>query len=212
VIEASGVASPKAICTMLEETGLDQVYALSSIVSVVDPGSFCKLVHTLPAILEQVEAADVVIVNKIDLYTEPELAETREELRRIHPDVVLYETEHCDVDLTLFEGADGRSTTGELVLCADPAYARAEVRIDRPVDWPLLRGVIDASRELLYRVKGFVPCAGQLIYADLSPSGWSEERASGTAAEPGLVLIGRGDADADLQALARRIEAGDFAA
>jgi G3E family GTPase len=159
-----------------------------------------------------VEAADVVIVNKIDLYTEPELAETRRELRRIHPDVVLYETEHCDVDFALFGPAEDRSMTGELALCADPAYARAEVRIDRPVDWPRLRGAIDEARGVLYRVKGFVPVAGRLVYADLSPSGWSEERASGRAAEPGLVLIARGDAEADLRALARRIEAGDFAA
>ena len=40
VIEASGVANPMVIEQMLEETKLDQVYALSSVVSIVDPGTF----------------------------------------------------------------------------------------------------------------------------------------------------------------------------
>jgi G3E family GTPase len=75
VVEASGIADPLVIHKMLAETRLDETYDLGAVVTVVDPKSFLKLIHTLPNILTQVEAADRVILNKIDLCTPGEIEE-----------------------------------------------------------------------------------------------------------------------------------------
>ncbi|MBL7076600.1 MAG: hypothetical protein ISS31_03920, partial [Kiritimatiellae bacterium] len=48
IIEASGMANPAVVGTMLHETKLDAIYELATVVAVVDPGSFLKLRHTLP--------------------------------------------------------------------------------------------------------------------------------------------------------------------
>ena len=73
VIEASGIADPKVTVKMLEETRLDGVYELRTVVSVIDPGTFLKLIHTLPNVIAQVEACDVALVNKTDLHDEAAL-------------------------------------------------------------------------------------------------------------------------------------------
>lgn len=67
IIEASGIADPKVIRKMLKETHLSETYELQSVISVIDPLSFLKLLHTLPNIRSQIEAADLVIINKTDL-------------------------------------------------------------------------------------------------------------------------------------------------
>ncbi len=50
IVEASGIANPKVVADMLRETKLDAVYSLASVVAIVDPGSFGKLLVTLPNI------------------------------------------------------------------------------------------------------------------------------------------------------------------
>ena len=68
VVEASGIADPKPIETLLQRDELAGLYTLTSIVTVVEPGSFLKFSHVLPNIIAQVEAADVGVINKVDLY------------------------------------------------------------------------------------------------------------------------------------------------
>ena len=67
IIEASGMANPKAIEQLLAETRMADRFALRQVVTIVDPVSFPKLRHTLPNLRAQVEAADTVILNKQDL-------------------------------------------------------------------------------------------------------------------------------------------------
>lgn len=85
VIEASGMADPRVVGDMLRETRLDAYYEIRSVISLVEPRSFLKLIHTLPNIIAQIESADRVLLNKCDLYEEPQLAETEAELKKIKP-------------------------------------------------------------------------------------------------------------------------------
>ena len=82
VVEASGIADPRVMPKLLQETRLDKTYRLASISAVVDPKSFLKLLHTLPAILSQVEAAGLVLVNKTDLASPDEIDATVKAIRK----------------------------------------------------------------------------------------------------------------------------------
>lgn len=80
IVEASGIADPKVVVVgMLAETKLDAMFDLRRVVTVVDPGSFHKLIQTLPAITAQVEASDLVLINKTDLYDAGEVGLNRGE-------------------------------------------------------------------------------------------------------------------------------------
>ncbi|MBN2713392.1 MAG: GTP-binding protein [Planctomycetes bacterium] len=211
VIEASGIANPKVIKQMFAETGMDEHYSLRSIVSVVDPGSFRKLIKTLPNIIAQVEAADKVLLNKIDLYDKAALEATRRELLNISPDLDIVETEYCRDSVDLFAFAKERELEGEYAKCVDPNYARSSVWIDRPVDWDKLKAAIDECGAFLYRAKGYLPVEGGFIYADYSPAGWSVKK-SEARGKTGLALIVNGSEQGRMEELVRRIESGVFAA
>ena len=128
VVEASGIADPMVVQQMLAETRLDRIYRLCTVVTVVDPKSFLKLVHTLPNILTQVRAADRVILNKVDLCTPAEVRATRAEIERIRPGARVLETSFCEADLDLFGALRERSLAGEYAKCVDPNYASLALR------------------------------------------------------------------------------------
>ena len=204
VIEASGVADPRVIEQMLRETRLDAVYEPASIISVVDPGSLPRLVHTLPNIQAQIEAADVVLINKIDLFPSAEVDATEKIVREISASAKVMRTVRCGVDLELFAGARVRGLEGEYALCADPNYARFAIAFAEPVDAAALRRELEALRDEVYRAKGFVPTAEGLAYLDMSAAALTIERAAPPGGPTGLVVIARGEDHDGVAALARR--------
>lgn len=204
VIEASGVADPRVIEQMLRETGLDAVYGLASIISVVDPKSLPRLVHTLPNIRAQVEAADVVLINKIDLFAPAEVDATEQIVREINPAAAVMRTVRCGVDLELFASARVRGLEGDYALCTDPNYARFAIALTEPVDADALRRELEAVADEVYRAKGFVPTHDGPVYLDMSAAALTMDRAAAPAGPTGLVVIARGENHDGVAALTRR--------
>lgn len=175
VVEASGIADPMVVQRMLAETRLDRIYRLSAVVTVVDPKSFLKLMHTLPNILTQVKAADWVILNKTDLCTPAEVRATEAEIGRIHPGARLIETSFCEADLDLFGAAGERSLAGEYAKCVDPSYASLTVRFRGPVDLETLEAALRRTGDAVFRAKGFAATPGGTFYVDYSAAGFRSE-------------------------------------
>ena len=171
VIEASGMADPRAIRTLLQETRLDQMYRLASLTAVVEPRSFLKLRQTLPAILSQVEAAGVVLINKTDLASEEEIAAAEQALRAAAPRARILRACRCAVDVELFGRFAGSAPQGPLAPCVDPAYARLALRFSGAADVADLRRRLAALGDDVYRAKGFVPAGGRLLSFDYSMAG-----------------------------------------
>ncbi|MBN2310579.1 MAG: GTP-binding protein [Candidatus Hydrogenedentes bacterium] len=214
VIEASGVANPSAVLDMFRETGLDRDYALSSIVSIVDPITLPALVQSLPNIARQIESSDVVIVNKVDLCSPGQIDQAEDEVRRIKPDAVVVRATHCDVDVEAPGGVPllgpglERALEGELALCRDPNYARMSVQLDGDLDLGRLRDAINPLGADLYRLKGFARVNGALMYIDYSTAGLKAEPAGTPDAPPVLVFIVRGAAAEQGHELAARLKDG----
>lgn len=205
VIEASGIANPAVVEQMLAETGLEETYELATIVSVVDPGSLPRLVHTLPNVQAQVEAADVVLLNKIDLFSAEEAAEAERIVREIAPEASVIRTIHCRADLEIFAGGRIRGLEGEYAPCADPNYAHLAIDLLQPVEIDALRAVLEEFVEDIYRAKGIVPTTEGDRYLDISSGRFSIERAHEGSVMPGLVVIAGGEAKGRLTDLAERL-------
>jgi len=152
VIEASGMANPKVIEQMLVETKLDPHFRLATIISVIDPNSFLKLRHTLPNIVAQIEAADVVLINKTDCNPPEKIEETLEVVREINPSAERIQTVQCDVELDLFAEHAPRGLQGEYAKCRDPNYATFVT--EQPFDGDALETFVLERTETIYRVKG----------------------------------------------------------
>ena len=160
VIEASGMANPKVIEQMLVETKLNQHFRLATIISVIDPNSFLKLRHTLPNIIAQIEASDVVLINKIDCNPPEKIEETLSVVQALNPMVERMQTVQCDVDLdlfsehpTTFDGAGiSRGLHGEYAKCRDPNYETFVT--EQPFDGDALEAFVLEHTDDIYRVKG----------------------------------------------------------
>ncbi len=201
VIEASGMANPKVIETMLAETRLDERFSLSGIITVVDRRSFTALRHTLPNILAQVESADVIVVNKTDLAAPDQLENLENELRHLNSRASIIRAVHGRVDLDLFGHAGRRGLRGELSPCRDPLYASDFVSIPGDLDIAELREGIQGHASEILRAKGFVRSGGKTWYVDYSTAGMSlTESPLPPIATTGIAVILRGDASAHTQA------------
>jgi G3E family GTPase len=152
VIEASGMANPKVIEQMLVETKLDSDFRLATIISVLDPNSFLKLRHTLPNILAQVEAADVVLINKTDCNPPEKIEETLEVVQGLNPAAERIQTVQCDIELDLFGEHAPRGLQGEYAKCRDPNYATFVT--EQPFDGDRLEAFVLEHANDIYRVKG----------------------------------------------------------
>jgi G3E family GTPase len=184
VIEASGMANPKVIEKMLTETKLDQHFRLATIISVIDPNSFLKLRHTLPNIIAQIEAADVVLINKTDCNPPEKTAEAEQTVLEINPAADRIQTVRCDVEIDLFAAHSPRGLQGEYAKCRDPNYATFVT--EQPFDGDALEAFILEHAAGIYRVKGTLPDE----FFDYSTAGVIRTPQPG--ARPALVWIVKG--------------------
>ncbi len=193
VIEASGMANPKVVEDMLSETGLDELYRLASVVSVLDPNSFLKLRHTLPNILAQIESADLVLINKTDCSPPEMIAEAHAEVEKINSRADIGQVVMCDIDFELFPPDLERNLHGEYAKCRDPNYT--QFITDYPYSCEHIEGVILANTDLVYRVKGML--AGE--YFDYSASGIRRTASGANPTENGLAWIVKGGSEKRIQ-------------
>ena len=102
VVEATGVASPGDMLEDLNESRIARELDVGPLVTVVDAPKFTRLRQMLGEFYEeQVENADVLVLNKIDLATPGELEEAKAAVREINADAVLLFAEQGDTDLAL---------------------------------------------------------------------------------------------------------------
>ncbi len=181
VIEASGMANPKVMEEMLAETRLDDRFRLATVISVVDPNSFLKLRHTLPNILSQIEAADVVLINKTDCNPPERIEETLGAVQQLNPSADCIRTERCAVELDLFAEHAPRGLQGEYAKCRDPNYETFFT--DHAFDGDALAAFVLEYADDIYRVKGTLN--GEFF--DYSTAGVVRTPQSGTI--PALVWV-----------------------
>ena len=211
IIEASGMADPLVAGKMLRESGLDRLYAIRSVIAIVDPDSFRKLLHTLPNIRSQVEAATQVLVNKTDLHPQAAVEATEAAIREINPDVPLIRTRFAEVDLDLAAVASPDMDRGELAPCVDPNFVTYEISPVGELDLAWLQRAVAREAADVFRLKGIAQTRGQLHRLDYSASGWRIEEITGSppAATPTLVLIARGPVSEAVRELVQALS-GDF--
>lgn len=190
IIEASGIADPKVTVSMLEETRLDRVYELRTVVSVIDPGTFLKLIHTLPNVISQVKACDVALVNKTDLHDEDALREVEREIERINPQAAILRTTYCRSEIDILAASARGPMEGDYALCRDPNYESVSVPLERPLDPGPLLAELQRVKDDVYRVKGFVPVSDGMLYVDVAAGHLSSREVAvsadqGNPARPG---------------------------
>jgi G3E family GTPase len=102
LVEATGVAEADALSYEVAEN-LPEV-RLDSVITIVDAYAAVRYPRLGYAARNQLEAADIVLLNKTDLVSAGELEHTSNEVRRINPRAVCIHTRHCALDFDLLFG------------------------------------------------------------------------------------------------------------
>jgi G3E family GTPase len=199
VVEASGIANPAVAAQMLRESQLDHQYGLAAVVAMVDPGSFGKLLRTLPNLRVQIESASHILINKTDAYPAALVEQTEAAVRDINPVITPVRTSYGAADVELFGAVFAHAGAGELAPCRDPNFAVFNVPLEQDLDLDRFRSALEAVKDDVYRIKGFVTAAGRPYNLDYSASGLVVEETAGQHPAE-LVVILR----APLAAAARR--------
>jgi len=102
VVETTGLAEPEALVFNIQEA-LPQC-RLDGVVSIIDADMlvrFPELGHTTRL---QIEAADILLLNKVDLVDSSQIEPIERKLREINPSAAIIRTERCRIDPELLFG------------------------------------------------------------------------------------------------------------
>ena len=98
LIESSGVADPKSIAPVLKAPGLSQYMDLKKIVTVLDADFWEAREAFGPLFYNQLEMADLILLNKIDLVRQEKIRRFLKEIHEVIPGCQVIPTIHCGID------------------------------------------------------------------------------------------------------------------
>ena len=178
VVEASGVSDPWRIAQIARaepQLGLEGIFVVADAGTIVAHGRDPLLADT---IARQLRAADLVLLNKIDLVDAPALAAARAWLAAAAGPIAIVETRDAKVPLALLIGdARDAGTAWHGARSLREAAAAHGLAFDTSTHRPLgelaaakLRALLGAMPEGVLRLKGWVR-TDELAWAELQFSG-----------------------------------------
>lgn len=200
VVETTGVAEPDAVIFDVEDNL--QGIRLDSVVVVADADLMVRFPDLGYVTTTQFEAADLLLLNKVDLVSPCQLDAVEAQLRRVNPDASVVRTLRCALDTGLVFGA---VNTGQRPLRAPSSHSDlAEVDSfdfvsDRSVDREKFERLAENMPKAVYRSKGFLRCVEAAFLFNFAGGRWALEPFEADRTE--LVFIGRGAEEARARVL-----------
>jgi G3E family GTPase len=102
IVETTGVAEPDAVMFDIREN-LPQV-RLDGVVTVADADAMVRYPRLGQTGRAQIEAADIIVLNKVDLVPAEQVAEVTARLRQLNEDAAILPTQRCQVDQDVLFG------------------------------------------------------------------------------------------------------------
>ena len=99
LIETTGLADPSPIAHTFMASELVKRFRLDAIVTVVDARHIEKTLETAPEATAQIAFADVLLLNKTDLVTAPDLARLEARLRRMNALAKIHRTQRAQIEV-----------------------------------------------------------------------------------------------------------------
>jgi len=101
IIETTGIADPLPVAQTFFIPGLTQIVRLDGIVTLVDADQIRSQVRLSEMVPTQIEFANIIVLNKVDLIAPDALATIEAGLRKLNPYAPILRCNHGNVDLRL---------------------------------------------------------------------------------------------------------------
>jgi G3E family GTPase len=176
LMEASGVADPILLLDVTTATQLLPLVRPALLIGVVDAERYANLQPDVaPLLRRQVQMADVIVLNKIDLASSVQIEQTRHELAQLNSHARIEIAVQCEVDCGLLWHRALHATQGndaprvlDSAASSEPAPHTHFQTVLCPLPHPIERGGFEAALQNLppnvWRAKGFVRLRGEGLY------------------------------------------------
>ena len=154
VVETTGVAEPDALVFDIQES-LPQV-RLDGVVTVIDADGLVKYPQIGHTSRIQIESADILLLNKVDLVFEQELATITDKLHAINEIASIIPTLRCQIDPDLLFGIGRDRLQSSPHHHHQPEFESFSYTSQAVYDRACFTKFADSLSSDVYRAKGFV--------------------------------------------------------
>lgn len=199
VVETTGLAEPEALVFNIQEA-LPQC-RLDGVVSVIDADMlirFPELGHTTRL---QIEGADILLLNKIDLVDPKQIEQLEEKLREINSGAPIIRTERCRIDPEILFGFGRQKKVPPPRHEHQPEFESFTFSSDKFLCRDRFERFADALSANVIRSKGFVRFSNGAQLFNFVAGRWELEPFENDRTE--LVFIGREIASEKTEIVAR---------
>jgi len=201
IVETTGLAEPEALVFNIQEA-LPRC-RLDGVVSVIDADMlirFPELGHTTSL---QIEGADILLLNKIDLVEAAQIEPLEAKLREINPTAAIVRTERCRVDPDLLFGIGREKKLARPEHRHQLEFESFTFSSDKPFFRNSFERLADSLPANIVRAKGFVRFADGTQLFNFVAGRWDMEPFETDRTE--LVFIGKNIA-AQKEAILRALD------
>ncbi|HEY9691633.1 MAG TPA: GTP-binding protein [Oculatellaceae cyanobacterium] len=154
IVETTGVAEPDALVFDIQES-LTQV-RLDGVVTVVDADAMVRYPQVGHTTRMQIESADTILLNKVDLVSENELAAIEEKLHRFNEVASIIHTRRCEIDPDLLFGICRERVQPQPHHVHQPEFESFVYTTSATCDRTGFETFANSLTKDIYRAKGFV--------------------------------------------------------
>ena len=166
ITEASGLADPTNLSGVLDWLE-DGTLEYGGTICLVDAARFHKVKDTALVVRKQLNAADGIILNKVDLATSQQLDEVRQVLETFCPGIPVLETSYGQVPLEWFSALRPRTELNEgAPHTKDITQQKLTLRLKPGLPERELEEFLIQVADSAYRIKGFVALENKTVLVD----------------------------------------------
>ncbi len=187
VVETTGVAEPDALVFDIQET-LTQVI-LDGVITTIDADGLVKYPNIGHTSRLQIEGADFILLNKVDLVNDEELREIEKKLTEINSIAPIVKTERCQVDPDLLFGLNRDRIQKPPHHVHQPEFDSFSYTSDHLFHRSRFESFADNLESEVYRAKGFIQFAEGSYLFNFVAGRWELEPFAWEKTE--LVFIGK---------------------
>ena len=187
VVETTGVAEPEAVIIDIQEN-LPAV-RLDGVITVADADAMVRFPRLGQTTRLQIEAADLILLNKADLVSAAALEQVQATLSRLQPAAPVVPTRRCQVDpAVLFGLMRGHRITPPHHV-HQPEFETVSYTSSAPLDRSCFTAFVEQLPPAVYRAKGLVRFATDTVLFNFVAGRWDLEPFA--ADDTALVFIGK---------------------
>jgi G3E family GTPase len=154
IVETTGVAEPDALMFNVQEN-LPQV-RLDGVVTVADADAMVRFPRLGQTGRAQIEAADIILLNKVDLVSAEPLAEVRAQLAHLNEHAPILPTQRCRVDPDVLFGISQAHEVSPPRHRHQPEMESFSYVCETTLDRSCFEAFVERLSPAVVRAKGFV--------------------------------------------------------